>query len=80
MSAISAIVSLIGWRLPRRIGRPGAVTSTASAVSRAARSEPRRPAPRSASAPSMASRDRDQRVRLERLQFAGQVGEVHVPS
>ncbi len=127
ISAISAIVSLIGWRLPRRTGRPGVVTSTASAARRVSSSEPRSDAPRSASAASMATRtvlamaptcgrssggratdpaqhpgqpallaqdvelqrlerrdvggglDRRQRLRAQRLEVAGQVGEVHRP-
>ena len=53
----ASIVSLIGWSVPRRIGRPGVVTSTASAASRSASAEPRRSVPRSASAASMAAAD-----------------------
>ena len=56
MSAISRIVSMIGWSAPRRIGRPGVVTSTASAASRASSSAPRSSVPRSASAASIAPR------------------------
>src|SRR4051794_36137399 len=55
-SAIASIVAGIGWRVPRRIGRPGAVTSTRSAVSRASSSEPARPARRVANASSRLSR------------------------
>src|SRR6188768_256539 len=35
IAAISAMVSLMGWSVPRRIARPGVVTSTRSALSRA---------------------------------------------
>ena len=56
MSAISRIASMLGWSEPRRIGRPGVVTSTASAARRAVSSDPRSPAPRSARAASIAPR------------------------
>ncbi len=45
-----AIASMLGWRLPRRIGRPGVVTSTVSAARRPVSAEPRRSVPRSARA------------------------------
>ena len=47
---------MLGWRLPRRIGRPGVVTSSVSAARRPVRAAPRRAVPRSASAASMAPR------------------------
>ncbi len=56
ISAISSIESMLGWRLPRRTGRPGVVTSWASAARRDVRAEPRRSVPRSASAASIATR------------------------
>ena len=37
IAAISAIASMLGWSVARRTGRPGVVTSTASAASRASR-------------------------------------------
>ena len=56
IAAISRIASMLGWSVPRRIGRPGVVTSTASARRRASSSLPRRAVPRSASAASIAWR------------------------
>ena len=56
MSAISPIASMLGWSVPRRNGRPGVVTSTVSATSRALSSVPRTAWPRSARAASMAAR------------------------
>ena len=47
---------MLGWRLPRRIGRPGVVTSRLSAARRPTSADPRSSDPRSASAASMAPR------------------------
>src|SRR4051794_3019547 len=56
ISPISRMASMLGWSVPRAIGRPGVVTSTASAASCASRAEPRNAVPRSARAPSIAER------------------------